>query len=69
MRKGKYFQQTALKQQDILMEKQINFTPYLTQYTKTNLRCELNVKTKLVKLGEEKIKNILITCGIQRFIK
>ena len=51
------------------MEKQINFTPYLTQYTKTNLRCKLNVKTKLVKLGEEKIKNILITCGIQRFIK
>jgi len=30
MRKGKYFQQTELKQQDIPMEKQINFTPYLT---------------------------------------
>lgn len=28
--------------------------PHLTQYTKTNLRCKLYVKTKLVKLGERK---------------
>lgn len=40
------------------MEKQTDFTPYLTQYTRTNLRwiTDLNVKAKSIKLGEENIK-------------
>lgn len=55
MGKGQSFKQMVLKKLDIYMQKK--FDPYLTQFTKINLKQikDLNIRCKIIPLLEENI--------------